>query len=304
MNKDDFEQFSEYFMATCLMCKGEKPSELVLTLSFNDLDEYPLKYVKRALEIYRKSNTFTPAVSQIIEIIKDNLGLSHISAEEAWGKAVDSFDEFKTVVWTKEIAQAAAIAAPLYNVKYPFDARKAFTEAYKRIISTTHTPPIWVECLGFDSKERVKAIENAVVLKRLPENKLKSLQIEHKPAEISFLQLIDMSSSKTDKNDAKAKISGLKTAIFTKGKGDFDTELAILRKNGKKTVADEFEQVAQGLTEDELSRLVRRLKAENLRCDAQKAKQEMLAKAKTRMTPEEIAEFDSYLTKPRESIAV
>ena len=56
----------------------------------------------------------------------------HAARRSLWPGA-DQCDQQATVVWTDEIAQAWAVAAPLLDAGDKFGARQAFIEAYGRI---------------------------------------------------------------------------------------------------------------------------------------------------------------------------
>lgn len=86
---------------------------------------------------------------------------AHVPADLAWALALDSFDESRTVAWTEAIAEARALALPVWLEGDKVGARMAFKAAYEALISVGG-PPRWSVSLGHDAEQRGKAIEEAV----------------------------------------------------------------------------------------------------------------------------------------------
>lgn len=90
---------------------------------------------------------------------------------EAYGLALTSADQQATVVWTDEIAQAWAVAAPLLDAGDKFGARQAFIEAYGRITGEARAlrrRPVVQVSLGHDPEARARAVQEAITAGRLP----------------------------------------------------------------------------------------------------------------------------------------
>lgn len=237
MTQKDFPEFQTLWLAAVeLSANPSRPTDLSMTIMFNDFVtyEYPLEYIKRALQIHRKNNRFSPTVYDVIEIINEHCGYKHISAEEAWAIALISFDEKSTVVWTEQIAQARAIAAPVFYEGDKVAARMTFKEAYSRIVKVVQTPPVWSVCQGFDKEHRAIAVEQAVKLGRVSAQTAAKYQI--KPPTVNFLQLVDMSGAKNPETDVKTKLEGLRAAVNFSGTNE-KTEMERREKERQ-----EFEQ--------------------------------------------------------------
>jgi hypothetical protein len=168
MNNSDFNTFSEAWAdAHEVMAAGKVLSERAMESIFHDLEDYPLNVVVASINIHRKSAKFAPTVFDIVEIIGDRTGAKHIGAEEAWSIALESFDEYSTVVWTQPISEARGVAYGLFMDGDKVAARMAFKDAYTRIIKTA-AEPSWTVTEGFDLARRADAVQQAVLLKRLP----------------------------------------------------------------------------------------------------------------------------------------
>lgn len=86
-------------------------------------------------------------------------------ADEAWMTALNAVDEYATVVWTEETAQAFAIARPALEINDKTGARMAFRAAYERLVTDARAakrPAQWSASLGFDVEARRVALEAAV----------------------------------------------------------------------------------------------------------------------------------------------
>ena len=87
--------------------------------------------------------------------------------EEAWAKAIRSADEFETVVWTTEMAQAWAEVASLFSMGDKVGARMAFKDVYARLIADARAArraPEWTAALGYDTGRRALALAAAAHL--------------------------------------------------------------------------------------------------------------------------------------------
>lgn len=130
------------------------------------LKEYSLSEITTACNIYIRKGKFFPKPAEIIDLVPASKAHAHIGADEAWAIVLESMDEFKTVVMTKEILEARAIAWPLWEEGDRVGARMAFKDAYARIIATAGRPA-WSVSLGYDAAGREPAVRKAVELGRL-----------------------------------------------------------------------------------------------------------------------------------------
>jgi len=168
MKKSDYKSFTESWeSANEVMPGGKILSVPAMELVIEALNAYPLDTLLAAIKKHVQTARFAPTPADIIELIDSHRGAKHINADEAWVIALKSFDEFETVVWTREISEARAIARSIYLSGDMIAARLAFREAYNRIIKTAGDPR-WFVNVGFDAARRDDAVKEAILLKRLP----------------------------------------------------------------------------------------------------------------------------------------
>jgi hypothetical protein len=219
MYPNDLKTFGELWLASWQLSGNNRiPNDMAISLAFDDLSMYQLEHVKYALQLHRKNSKFPPTVADVVEIINDYCGYKHISAEEAWAIALISFDENSTVVWTEQIAQARAIAAPVFYEGDKVAARMTFKDAYSRIVKVVQTPPVWSVCQGFDKEHRAIAVEQAAKLGRVSTQIAAKYQLE--PPTVNFLQLVDMSAAKNPQSDLKTKLESLRAALNFSGSNE------------------------------------------------------------------------------------
>lgn len=177
MSEDDIPEFSAVLDETCrLLSRGTyTPDEANSTQWFRSLAAHPIDAVRAAFSAHVRDpqrGRFVPSPADIlaqIQAAKENDGRP--GPEEAWAIALRSNDEFATVVWTPEIAQAKQAAQVLLDIGDEVGARMAFREAYNRIVEQARSagiPATWQESLGFDLVEREKALRAAAALGRIP----------------------------------------------------------------------------------------------------------------------------------------
>lgn len=86
-------------------------------------------------------------------------------ADEAWAVAVQARLDDPTVVWTRETAQAWAVASAVLELGDEVGARMAFKAAYERLVAEARRnggPVQWEVSLGFDARLRQEALAQAV----------------------------------------------------------------------------------------------------------------------------------------------
>lgn len=137
---------------------GRQMSNAAAAMFLADLSEYPEKAILAALSRCRKELRSFPTLADIIARIDDG----RPGAEEAWASIPR--DESETTVWTSEVAQAYGVAAPLM-VEDQVAARMAFLESYRKLVADARAngvPVKWKVSLGHDSKQRERAITDAI----------------------------------------------------------------------------------------------------------------------------------------------
>lgn len=214
MNQNDYTVFAEAWANAHEVMPGGKTLSIgAMQLVIDALKEYPLTHLLGAIKKHLKSARFAPVPADIIEIIATHTGAKHIGAEEAWGLALESFDEFSTVVWTPEIAEARGIAADIYHSGDKIGARMAFKEAYNRIIATTSKRPKWLINAGFDPEHRAVAIQQAIAVGRLPNGSGSEYLLGVDAPTATVAGLISHAQAKTGKVDKPEAIQVIKTIL-------------------------------------------------------------------------------------------
>lgn len=129
----------------------------------------PLSFgqVRKAMQdhITGDRGTFMPLPADILKSCRGVSG--HPSPDEAWAIAVSAQDEYESVLWTRQIAEASGIADPILATGDKVGARMAFLSAYERI--TKEGPPSWFISLGIDQIRREIVIDKALRLGRIEE---------------------------------------------------------------------------------------------------------------------------------------
>ncbi len=141
---------------------GQTLSREAIRAMATELSAYPPEWVAPALRrCQRELNRLS------LKAILERLDDGHPGPEEAW--AICPNTEADTVVWTEQIAEAYAVAAPLIGID-DVAARMAFREAYDRILRRAREQRLearWHPSLGHDASGRTAALESAVAKGRL-----------------------------------------------------------------------------------------------------------------------------------------
>lgn len=171
MIDSDFNDFSEAWAdAHEVMPGGKVLSERAMESVFYDLNNYSLESVLAAIKHHRKSARFAPAPADIINLLES--GNKRLTADEAW--AMIPHDEFETIVWTREMAEAYGIASGILAEGDKIAARMAFKGAYDRLCAEAalmQRPVSWVVCIGFDKSRIEPALQKAVAAGRISQDR-------------------------------------------------------------------------------------------------------------------------------------
>lgn len=157
------EKLIEAVAVTAELC-GRVFSAPAAKMFVQDLDGYDEAQVLGALSRCRREVRGVLTVQDVISRLDDG----RPGVEEAW--AAIPRDEYKSVVWTDEMAQAAGAAAALMAECDHVAARMAFKEAYLRLVSEAREarrPVKWTPSLGHDLHGR-----EAVLLAAVEQGKL------------------------------------------------------------------------------------------------------------------------------------
>lgn len=167
------------------------------------LEPYSLEQVSAALSAHMRESKFPPVPADVVTRMPKAID-DRPAADEAWAIAIRSADERETVVWTQEIAEAWAIASPVFDGD-EIGARMAFKAAYARIVERNrgaNLAPQWVVSQGFDAQRRVEVVEQAVRAERL--------QLSHAKAAVPLLTGESEPSSGVD---VEANLARLKAMV-------------------------------------------------------------------------------------------
>lgn len=202
----DRPKFLEILNVCAVASRTELTKELI-GVYWNALVDFEIADIERASAKHLRTSKFFPAIAEIVNAIPSNR-LRHVGADEAWSIAKASFDESTTVIMTKEIAEARAIASELYDTDKT-GARMAFKSAYDRILAATDTAPSWYVSEGYDKSRRIDAVKLAVQQGRLPHSTISKYRIEAPRATVAGL--IEDANNRTGKINpaAIAKIKHL-----------------------------------------------------------------------------------------------
>lgn len=171
-----------------------------LRIWWSALAEYDFESVRRAFSAHvtGKRGQFPPLPADILNQIRGECG--HLTADEAWPLVLESMDESLTVVWTPEIAEAAAPARTcLADGGDKYAARKAFEAAYDRILRTAPAVPKWTVSLGNDKSHRIVALKAGHEAGRLTDTQVRHL-LPPKKAEGNVVALL---AGKTESLDSR-----------------------------------------------------------------------------------------------------
>lgn len=148
---------------------GQEMKPTTAAMLADDLSDYPRPVLAKALARVRTEHTGRLTPKAIIERIDEAMGRP--VANEAWSVAVCALDERNTVVWTDEMAQAWGAALPIAESGDMVGARMAFIAAYERLVRTARDErrvPAVVVSIGWDTDNRIAAVEKAVQLGYMP----------------------------------------------------------------------------------------------------------------------------------------
>lgn len=203
MNDHDKREFMDELNLAFQAARQPLPSPQVLRLFWDRLTRYPLPMVLNAINQHIDTSEFAPTPAAILKHLP-KMSDGRPEADEAWAIAIRSADERETVVWTQEIAEAWAIASPVFDGD-EIGARMAFKAAYARIVDRNrglNAAPQWVVSQGFDAQRRLEVVEHAVRAGRL--------QLAHAQA---VVPLLASTSDPAPGVDIEANLARLKAIV-------------------------------------------------------------------------------------------
>lgn len=179
------DQIARLALAVCATAEamGQSLSSDAAELIADDLADYPATVVSAALKSCRRGGgkLTTDSILQRVQAADGRPG-----KDEAWSIALASSDEFDTVVMTEEIQLALSAARPVLNAGDKVGARMAFISAYERLVvkARTEAKPIqWRVSVGFDPNRRIEAVNAAVQMQRISQERgcLLLADLTHEP---------------------------------------------------------------------------------------------------------------------------
>ena len=158
---------------------GSKLSAEGWELWWRMMAPYSIQQFKQAMTAHLAASVYSPKPADIIQAIKAQDGRP--GSDEAWQLALQAMDEYATVVWTDEIAQAKSVADAIWQEGDKVGARMAFRQRYETLVSEARaagTKPNWQPTMGFDKAGRLDAVQRAVDMGRLPANSPHLLRLQ------------------------------------------------------------------------------------------------------------------------------
>lgn len=168
MTEQDLPAFTGMLDAVCSMLSrgAYMPNDMSTGMFFRALLRYSLADVRSALDAHVSDplrGRFVPVPADLIAQLEQRAGDDgRLGPEEAFALALAARDEWASVVWTQEVAEAWGVAR--HVLPDEVGARMAFKEAYTRIVAAARAsrqPHAWVLCQGFDMAGRTLALTMA-----------------------------------------------------------------------------------------------------------------------------------------------
>jgi hypothetical protein len=230
MHIDDMKAFAKAWSGAW-EAVGRNTTSNAIQLAFAALNEYSLQDVLRALHAHAKDpklGQHPPTISHVVAALSgsDN---GFPGADEAWGIAAKSLDEYATVIVCDEIMQARDAAMPVVELGDEVGARMAFREAYERAVRSARMQgrerPRWWVSNGTDKQLREQAIRQAVDLGRLTRDALKQITGPDptltEACRAFDVQAIEHKTKAKEAADISRKLRSLKDTLETRKTNEF-----------------------------------------------------------------------------------
>lgn len=166
MRESDFSEFAGLMDDVAALMNRQPMSTKQSAMMFRALARYTIADVRNALDAHMRDpqrGRFFPMPADIIGQIETATN-NRPTADEAWAMSIRAKDEFETVVWTTEMAQAWNVCRPVMMEGDDVGARMAFKAAYDRLVTQAKAegrPVEWTISEGFDKQRRIAAIQSA-----------------------------------------------------------------------------------------------------------------------------------------------
>lgn len=211
-------------ITVALEITGSQLSDPALEFAVADLSKYPEPQVLAALmrccrELKPRQFTLEAVLSRVDD--------GRPTTEEAWGLVPK--DEAASVVWTTEMREAAAVAAPMLSIGDLVAARMAFKEKYPTLVQRARDarlPVQWEISLGHDLIGRELVLLDAAEKGRLSPRKVRSLLPYHRDNEGLHARLLALEGKSAaallpaPSEKAKKLMADLRTKLVVKSTAD------------------------------------------------------------------------------------
>lgn len=172
---------TEIRQALALTCEltGTDLSPAAMHAMAAELGLHPESRVLEALRLCRLDCRHRLTLADVFSRIDDG----RPEPDEAWAKVPR--DEAVTVVWTDEIRQAWAAAAPLIELGEEISGRMAFLQVYRREVQRArdeHRKVNWTVSLGHDQAGREGPLRAAAERGQLTHEHVQGLLPHYQPA--------------------------------------------------------------------------------------------------------------------------
>lgn len=185
-------------------------------LYWEDLGHLPIETIEAAASAHRRDpdrGRFFPKPADLLAKVP---GHAPMTADEAWGLCLTSFDESDTAIMNEAIDAGRAAALPVWDQGDKIGARMAFRSAYDRAVSMT--PRItWRLSLGWDREKQEQAAEKALKAGWLTHDAVMDYLPAPEPAGAAAV-VAGLLSGKVvpirgDDTETRARLAALKSAI-------------------------------------------------------------------------------------------
>ncbi len=208
MHQNELKQFSDAFEAAWSL---HKPiTHKTISLAFDLLKDHSLANVLGALRAHCLDpvrGQFPPKPADIIYQIERRMP-QRLTADEAY--MLIPSDESETVVWTHEIAEAAAIAG---HEPDKTARRMAFKSAYERITERNKLAgkrPSWFISYGWDMAKRERPIQDAIAIGRIKQEDVDMTMLPSQSVGIAGLL---QHQAEFDEEQAKENLKSLRRML-------------------------------------------------------------------------------------------
>jgi hypothetical protein len=169
---------------------GESLTPSRLEIYLTDLADLSREQLEMACWRARRELRFFPKIAELREFAGalSSAVDDRPDPELAWAMCPQG--EEKSVVWTDEMAEAFGLARPLLSSGDAIAARMVFKEQYPRLLAKVRArgePVRWTASLGWDPKDRMRALADAMEKKRIT--------VEHALTLISPMQRDELMAS-------------------------------------------------------------------------------------------------------------